>query len=326
MSTSLLRLLIVVSFFSIWTIVGCTDGTLYIGSAASEQRYRLVVIGGSTNGSTTTNSVFYSDDLGVTWALAGNYPISVYGAKAVYHNGEIIVAGGYDGSAARSEVYASTNGMSWYLKGNLSAARMNGGLVSFSGNLYYLGGWNASVLNTAMISSNNGANWSMCPNTIPLLIQSHGATTFGGYMYMAGGDTGTMQSSVYRSSDATCSSAWSADTSLPYVVGRISLVSTTSQLFILGGYTYTGPASFAHALTATTPGSLTWTTHSSVLSYARFGVAMAVAGSNVYGFGGYDYTTLTTKVIRSTTGATWTSVGDLPAGRLYAAAIAIPIQ
>ncbi len=195
---------------------------------------RLFLAAGLGPGGGEARGVFASAE-GVHWTAVGELPADRSYGELCSFGGELFFLGGWDGSAAHTEVYVSDDGASWSLAGHLPQARDSGTAAVYRGELWYGGGWLADLPQDALFRSADGRSWSAA-GTLPAARTNGALAEFNDRLWWAGGEwwppggDGVLQNGVWSSDGGV---VWQAEPSLP--AGMVGgFVTFQGALYFLG--------------------------------------------------------------------------------------------
>ena len=237
-----------------WTTTGSMTTTRQGHTATLLSTGNVLVVGGTSNGTTALASAeLYNQSTG-TWAATA----SMTGARTLHTatqlktnsnsttSGMVLVAGGLNGSTSQNtaQLYSPTAG-TWTAAANLNAARHGQAAVLLaSGNVLLAGGLNGTtVLNTATIynPSSGTGTWTATGN-MPQAVKFHTATrlnvssngTLNNKVLVVGGNSGTASVANVQLFDGT--STWSSLTALSSTrEGHTATALTNGNVLVAGG-------------------------------------------------------------------------------------------
>lgn len=142
-----------------------TDGTLWneIGNAPfsanafgfTMHQGKFYISGGYSNGDNV-----YATENGLDWTLVGHLPMENHGGTLVSVGGEMIYAGGHNGSLF-DWVLASSDGSNWTQVGTLAVPREYHTGVRIDGRMWLVGGQNTTPTPIADVTkTTDGVSWS----------------------------------------------------------------------------------------------------------------------------------------------------------------------
>ena len=325
-----------------WTTTGSMTTARQGHTATVLSTGKVLVVGGTSNGSTALASAELFDRTTGTWATTG----SITGARTLHAavqlgsnsngttSGKVLVTGGLNGSTSQNtaQLYSVSAG-TWVAGANLNAARHgHTATVLASGSVLVAGGLSGTtVLNTAATYNPGGTgngSWTAVGNmatarrfhTATLLTSSN--TNFNNKVLVVGGNsTGTTSVTSVQLFDGT--SAWSTSTVLPSArEGHTATFLANGQLLVTGGKN--GSTTLNTALLFTVPASgttATWTATGN-LTIARQGHAATLLSSGILASG-------QVLVTGGSNGTSSQSSGELWNGTTWTAtstAMAAPVQ
>ena len=237
-----------------WTTTGSMTSPRQGHTATLLSTGKVLVVGGTSNGTTALASAELYDRTTGTWALTA----SMTGARTLHSatqlntgsnsttSGAVLIAGGLNGSVSQNtaQLYSPSAG-TWTAAANLNAAR-HGQTATLlaSGKVLLAGGLNGTtVLNTAATydpSSGTGA-WTATGN-MPQAVKFHTATrlnvsangTLNNKVLVVGGNSGSASVSNVQLFDGT--STWSSLTALSSTrEGQTATALVNGNVLITGG-------------------------------------------------------------------------------------------
>ncbi len=264
----------------LWGTTGSMSTARQGHTATTLSTGKVLVVGGTSNGTTALASAELFDRTTGTWAATG----SMTGARTLHAavqlgtnsnattSGKVLITGGLNGSTSQTtaQLYSVTAG-TWVAAATLNAARHgHTATVLASGSVLVAGGLNGTtVLNTAATYNPGGSGngtWTAVGNmasarrfhTATLLTSSN--TNFNNKVLVVGGNsTGTTSLTSVQLFDGT--SAWSTSTALPSArEGHTATPVSSGRLLITGGRS--GSTTLNTALLFVPPASgtaATWT-------------------------------------------------------------------
>lgn len=242
------------------TTVGMFSGWLDKAASPKGARYSAVVydngylyqIGGENPVGTAISDTFRYSIAANTWATMTGMITRAWGIDAVAIDGNIYVAGGYNGSTYFNhlQVYSTTANI-WTSAAPMPVPLAYYQAVGLNGKLYILGGFGGlvtpAVSNAVYVYDPATDSWSTAaPMSVPRYYAHAGA--IGGQIVVAGGYTGTTviaASEVY----SPAANSWSPIAPMPaaWVQGGDAVIGDR-YLLISGGYSTTLTASIYGAI------------------------------------------------------------------------------
>lgn len=225
----------------------------------------LYVLGGTSDGSTALNTIYYapidssacvSAGAGCigTWASAGTLHTATAGAGVAIYNGYMYIIGGSDGTNAiattqRAAINANGTLGTWTTTGMtvLNTARAQPGVAAYNGYIYTTGGANNLSLTTTYTSSEyaplNGdgsiGTWTTdAGGDFTTTRAGHASVIYNGYVYVMGGaNSSTYHTSTYVAPLGTDGSigTWRSTTSLPAVRAHMAAAVSNGYVYLTGG-------------------------------------------------------------------------------------------
>lgn len=250
-----------------WSVAGGIGVTWGSGEALVIKN-KVYLIGGGWNGGYSSNAIYVAtinaDGTLGTFALSpSTMPYSASDPYVFNTNNRIYIVGGYNGSYL-NYVYScpiNSDGTlgAWVQATNFPSVFTEGSVVITKNRVYLIGGYNGShvgTIYTAPIQTNGfiGA-WSSA-GSLPSNV--HGGTmyTTNNRVYIIGGSNGvSYQNTVYYAPiyvDGTIG-AWTSGTAYPEAVSGLECISTSTKLYVMGGYKLspTGPIATVYQATIT---------------------------------------------------------------------------
>ncbi|HXJ19703.1 MAG TPA: kelch repeat-containing protein [Polyangia bacterium] len=238
-----------------WTTTGSMTIPRQGHTATLLSTGKVLVVGGTSNGSTALASAELYDRTTGTWAATG----SLTGARTLHSatqlntgsnsatSGKVLVAGGLNGSTSQNtaQLYSVSAG-TWSAATNLGGTARHGHTATLisNGKVLLAGGLNGTtVLNTAVVydpSSGNGS-WTTTQN-MPQAVKFHSATllsipsngTLNNKVLVVGGNSGSASVTNVQLFDGT--STWSSLTALSSSrEGHTATPLTNGSVLLTGG-------------------------------------------------------------------------------------------
>jgi len=243
------------------------------GGTIGGTTYFVVTFGANNASLSSTNTVKYSSNHGVTWTT-GTMPVADYwSGVAFFNNAFIAVAGGDGGFSTHTAI--STNGTTWTAGGalpNLAWNNIAGGTI---GATNYWIAINSSAVqsqtsNTAAYSTNNGTSWTSItlPNNVYWSNIAYGNSTF---VITAGGNF--KQGSFSGSSDSTA--AYSTN-GTSFTSASLSAASNWTGITYYGGSFFVVSSSGGTTATVSTDG-INWSSPTTAGYNGSLGNTTAIA-------------------------------------------------
>ena len=278
----------------------------------------IFYIGGQDASFSSTDTVYKSEDLGVTWQDLGSVlPAAIHGCRAVYFQNKIWVVGGDTGSAANL-VWSSSDGETWTNHGAVLPGTIKDHiLIEYNSKLYVIGGSDGVGRVDTIWSSSDGLVWVDTGDTLAQPSAASQAVVFNNKIWIAGGQVASGEdSSVYTYDGTTLLDSSDLSISdLPTGVSKAGLVVLSSKMFVLGGQAAVG--GIGDKIQSTSDGN-TWVDEEVVNSKTlldNLWVRATTYNDIAYIAGGYNGTAMQTSVSSSADGVNWSTVGSLPSAR-----------
>jgi RHS repeat-associated protein len=266
-----------------WTTTGSMTGTRQGHTATLLSTGNVLVVGGTSNGTTALATAELYNRTSGTWATTASMTVSGVSAPRTLHSatqlptssngttsGKVLIAGGLNGTTSQNTalLYNPTAG-TWASAGNLNAARhAHTATLLADGRVLITGGLNGTTtLNTAALynPASGSGSWVAASGILPSALKNHTAallTTSNAQLsnkvLVFGGNNGTATvSGVYLFDPAQ--NAFSTQTSLPSArEGHTVTVLANGNLLVTGGKSGTTTLATTALFTIPATGTGTW--------------------------------------------------------------------
>ncbi|MDO8614600.1 MAG: hypothetical protein Q7T33_02550, partial [Dehalococcoidia bacterium] len=237
---------------SAWAGAGAMPAKRYGHSAAISGD--IILVSGGSDG-TGYKSEVWAAPLSVngalgSWQQTRSLPGARYGHGSAALKGRLYIMGGYDGTAARSEVWSAPINASgslgeWAAEAALPQAVYAHAAIAYGETLYVFGGYSSGARDEIWMTALNGdgtlAGWTQA-GTMPAALYAHAVavafTTSTPRIFMSGGNDGASARSeawtVNMNGDGTLA-GWTAVTPLPNGLFAHAMVGAPNGLFVAGG-------------------------------------------------------------------------------------------
>ena len=199
----------------------------------------MVFGGGSVS---TVSSVEAVPSSGGNGTVVGTLPQPRSDCSAVSVNGSVVIAGGYDGSAADTAVLETTDGTSFRQISTLKVAVRYPALAAVGNSVYVfggleVGGQNSGHLSAAIQKIDLSTGTTSLVGSLPQPLDGAMAFVLGGNVFLAGGDGGSASNPVsnslvwhYRPGQGLTQVA-----TLPLAVSNAGIAISGNTAWIVGG-------------------------------------------------------------------------------------------
>ena len=214
----------------------------------------ILLLSGGSDG-TSYRSEVWAAPLSVTgelgsWRQSRSLPGARYGHGSAALKGRLYIIGGYDGTAARSEVWSAPVSSSgslgeWAAEEALPQALYAHAAIAYGETLYVFGGYGAGARDEVWKTELNGdgtlAGWTQA-GTMPQVLYAHAVavafTTGTPRLFLSGGNDGAAARSETWTVDvdgAGMLTGWTPATSLPNGLFGHAMAGAPNGLFVAGG-------------------------------------------------------------------------------------------
>lgn len=213
--------------------------------------------------------------------------------------------GGESTNSVPQSTVMSFDGTTWTNEGELPAARAYAGAVVQGGKVWLFGGSQSNSIYT----STDGVSWE-APGTLPAGMSPFtNVSYFRDTFWITGG--GITEGPVNTSFTSVDGISWTLGGTLPMNVTRHASMSSSGNLYLLGGFNGSTLSSMAY-----TSDGVTWNQTNSVLPGTLSDMAKARWNDRTWLAGGNSGSAIQTAVLSSPGAVNWTAVGHLPAARM----------
>lgn len=249
---------------------------------------QIFAIGGVRSNNKATRSVEIYDPGANSWSEGAAKPTAAANILGVVLKDKIYVPGGCtnDGQAIEAlEIYDPRTD-SWEQGAALPEPRCGYGLVVFDDELYLFGGWDGQAFeDTIMVFSPQENAWEVLDSALPQAKGYLGAAAFDDTIYVVGGYDGENEFD-HTHEFVPETGEWIERASMHKKRGGLQLVSTTTNLFAIGG----GWNQALNTNEKYDPEEDEWTTFEAPFSHQWRNMGLATIDTNIYAVGGWDGT------------------------------------